>query len=71
MAHISTSTPVTSGVFARVRQSLGHVLSMLQREREIRRTCTRLHTLTDRELEDIGLQRFGLSEAVRDRYYPY
>ncbi|HPQ94417.1 MAG: DUF1127 domain-containing protein [Thiothrix sp.] len=36
------------------------------REKEIRKAIRELHALNDRELDDLGLSRYGIEAAVRN-----
>lgn len=68
MAHFSTSAPAASGIFAKLRTALAGLLTSCRREYDIRRTCSALSALSDRELADIGLHRVGIHSFVRERY---
>ena len=65
MAHTTVSTPVSTGVFARVQRWLAELREVQANYMEYRRTYRELDRLSDRELADIGLARCDIEEVAR------
>ena len=69
MAHISVSSPASSGIFARLAGVVSNIQSRYAQYRVYRNTLDELSALNDRELADLGLSRAMLRSVAYHSAY--
>ena len=65
MTTMTAAAPRRTGGFAWLREWFANGVANCRKETQIRRTIAELRSLSDRELEDIGINRYDIDTAVR------
>ncbi len=69
MAYSTVSAPASAGILARVGGFAAAALRAWKLRREYRLTVDALRSMSDRELDDIGLTRCAIPGAAREHVY--
>jgi len=65
----TTTTTFNAGLTARVSEFFGSIATGFANRRLYQKTFNELNALSDRELQDLGLSRSGLSSIAREAVY--
>ena len=69
MAYVNTTPVARKGLFDRVANLKAQIVTAIRQRRIYDRTIAELSALTDRELNDLGVSRFGITELARESAY--
>lgn len=69
MAYVNATPLARKGVFDRISSLKDLILTAIRQRRIYERTVAELNSLTDRELNDLGISRFSIPELARESAY--
>lgn len=69
MAYVNTNSIARKGFADRLAYVKDVVLTAINQRRVYARTVAELNALTDRELADLGISRFGITEIAHEAAY--
>ena len=69
MAYVSSTTTQTSGIVGGIVNLYGAVVTELRNRRVYRTTLNELSTLSNRELDDLGITRYDIEQVAYDAAY--
>ena len=69
MAYVNSTPIARKGIFDRFSGLKDTLLTAIRQRRIYERTVAELNSLTDRELNDLGISRFSIPELARESAY--